>query len=71
MSMDGEKILLLRKGGGKPSPAHIVYKSSAYASFMPDLALILIWDRSKTIHGSSISISPYKTLCISQHSGRK
>ena len=44
ISMDGEKIFLLREEGGKPSPAHTVHKSSTHASFSPDLALILTWD---------------------------
>lgn len=44
ISMNGEEMFLLREEGGKPSPAHIVHKSSAYASFTPDLALILTWE---------------------------
>lgn len=42
----GKRTFLFRKWGGKPRLAHVVYKSSDYAFFMPDLVLILTWELS-------------------------
>ena len=75
ISMNGEEIFLLREEGGKPSPAHIVHKSSTYASFTPDLALILTWEPALglvyvlalfPVHSANLAVC-FHCVCCTSH----